>query len=291
MCTPHGKFLGIHEVEDPAGRYVAESIPIRCNKWSCAVCGPFKFKRLYARALNGPIAQPVDGFRPEYTHKLLTLTCPGEAYRAVNSPETALEDMNYKWNKLVRALQKRLGKFKYLKVVEEQRDGYPHFHIILCGGVIAPKDILGNIRHLWTELYGMGNVDIQKKKSSSPKDMVKYALKYIAKNPPELPKGKRLYSSSRGALCPVVKHNKKWILSRILSDSWCTCMPLQALASETVPELYELLHFADTDLKPLLLNHWRDSTRSGPGDRARGKREVYGDALDRVRRELREARQ
>jgi len=263
-CKPRGKFIGIERCSLPMADHKAIVIPLRCNKYGCEICGKRKFKQLLARALNGLIAQPVDGYRPKYSHKLLTLTCPGKEYRACKSIEDAIDDMAYCFNKLTRALQKKFGKFIYLRVIEDQRDGFPHYHVILRGGVIAPKAILAEIRHLWTDLYGMGNVDIQTMKSNSVREMILYALKYVSKNPPLLPKGKRIYSASRAALAPVTKKGHDWLAFKVLPAAQC-----KLLFEE--PESYGSrgvygLGFEDPDVHDLVLEYWHDGLYRGIGN-------------------------
>lgn len=254
-CHPFGRFLGVYEANKPQGRYEANSVPLFCNRWICSRCGKFKRKRLIARAFNGRIVEPVPGFRSKYGHKLLTLTVPGKAYRAVNTPETALADLNEKWAKLVKVLRKHRGQFDYLKVVELQRDGFPHLHVLLRGTTIADKSILKDIRYYWEELYGMGNVDITYLKSQPPQRMILYILKYLTKMPAHLPKRKRVFVSSRGALAPSSKQFKDWIIKKLLKPSECKQLKdaTEFMFSDTIPGF---TRFNDPDLTDIVFEHY-----------------------------------
>lgn len=259
MCVPSGRFLGIYRADKPEGIYEAVSVPRRCNRWVCKFCGKLKSKQLISRALNGVIVEPVPGFRSRYCHKLVTLTVPGKAYRAATSIENAVSDMNTKFSKLVKVLRKHWGKFDYLKVIELQRDGYPHIHLLIRGASIAHGGILDDIRYYWRHRYGMGNVDIQYLKEDSPRKMVLYVLKYVTKSPANLPKGKRLFVSSRGALAPVKKRiPKNWIIMKQLSYHKCIRLPEQTeiLASDSIEGF---IRYDDPDLTKLVWDNWRET--------------------------------
>lgn len=250
MCTPHGKFVAAYL---DGGKAHGLVVPIRCHKWTCEYCGKKKRKQLFARALNGAIAQPVKGFRPQYTHKLLTLTCPGSEYRAAHTPAEALADMTAKWNLMNRALKKRLGNFHYIKVLEWQKDGFPHFHILLAGRVIVPKSILNEFRRAWTEYYGMGNIDIQKNSSGTIKELVRYILKYLTKTNITLPKGKRLFTASRGALAPLKKPEPKiYIVKKLL---WQFISQVESPQTYTEDSMLDLIKH-DEDLKEAIIERW-----------------------------------
>lgn len=258
MCVPHGKFVGAY-LED--GKAKAVAVPIRCNKWSCEDCGKKKRRQLYARVMSGQLAQAVDGFRPQYTHKLLTLTCPGKEYRERHTPQEALEDMSHKWSLTVRALKKRLGEFLFLRIVEQHKDGFPHFHVLLVGRTIVPKGILADFRRTWTDLHGMGNVDIQKNRLGSPMKAVRYLLKYLTKTPADLPKGKRVYTASRGALAPVLAPSHEYLLKSIF---WRNFTPIESVQIYVSEDVHSLGQF-DPDIQRALVEDFRENLYRGHG--------------------------
>ena len=133
---------------------------------------------------------------------MLTLTCPGETFRKNHTPEEALKIMNEFFEKLRKAMQKKWGCFHYLKITEPHKDGFPHFHVLIVGHAIAPKEVLGHIRSLWTEKYGMGNIDLQVLRKGLGAG-VNYIMKYLTKSLKPIAKGfQSIYSFKR---CPCEK--------------------------------------------------------------------------------------
>lgn len=180
---------------------------IRCKKWSCDYCRPILNKTLRKRLYNGNFSEFVDPSDPKskYNYKLLTLTLPGAEWRSQRTPDQAYTDLSKSWDKLNRALKKQYGKFHSLRVVEPQRDGFPHFHILLSGKGIGKKSVLNTIRNLWSEKYfnAFANVDIRI--VNNFKHAVRYITKYLLKNERTYGfKGKK-YSTSKGALLKKVK--------------------------------------------------------------------------------------
>ena len=112
-------------------------------------------KKVLARAYKGRLVVESEK-AGKYYYKLLTLTCPGKEYREKYTPTEVLHKMTKDWHKLITALKKR-GRIDYLRVVEAQKDGYPHFHVLIFGRAIAPRDTLGVITKLWAK-YGGGFV-------------------------------------------------------------------------------------------------------------------------------------
>ena len=191
---------------------------IHCGKWICEECRKRKAKRAMARALTGGIAQQakVNGFREEYNFKLLTLTCPGIAYREQTSKDEAYKELQSGYTKLVKALRHR-GWFDYLRVCEPQRDCYPHFHVLLVGIGIRRKQILAEIVKLWNGIYGLGYIKINALRRGEGGGIIKaikYLLKYLFKGPYQGDEIQvRIFSASRGALGVFVK-DKVWAAVR-----------------------------------------------------------------------------
>ena len=187
---------------------------IPCKKWSCKDCAPTKVKFFKKRLYNGAIMEFVNrkGFRPsKYAFKMLTLTYPGQDYRKRYSPAEALEQMNKAWEKLRKAMTKRWGKFHYLKVTEKQRDGYPHFHILIVGHAIATKKVLDQIRELWVFKYGMGpQLDLQVLKGGL-KAGITYVMKYFTKGMEPVADRKRVFTASQGALMKIEKPHRLYL--------------------------------------------------------------------------------
>lgn len=213
MCCI-GVFQGIKRTGSKTLQY--KRVPFGCNNWACDECRPFKLKKLYARLINGDLvaASKVDGFRSKYVVKLLTLTCPGKEYRAQKTRREAYEEMTHSFDKLIRALKKRLGSFYYIRVREPQTDGFPHLHVLLVGINIAPIYVLDLIKHLWCEKYEMGFVKLNAKgEDQTIGGAIRYIFKYITKCSEfgEEFKGVRLYTASRGALEKERKTKHDWL--------------------------------------------------------------------------------
>jgi hypothetical protein len=178
---------------------------IHCGKWICEDCRKRKAKKVMARALKGGLVEKCreNGYREEYNYKLLTLTCPGHEYRMKTSKDDAYKDLQEGYTKLVKALRHR-GWFEYLRVVEPQQDGFPHFHVLLVGHGIRRKEILQEIVKLWSGIYGLGFIKLNALKRGEGhgiENAIKYVLKYLFKGPYQGEKVRmRVYATSKGAM-------------------------------------------------------------------------------------------
>jgi len=146
------------------------------------------------------------------------LTFPGKTHRMEYSPEEALKIMQECWNKLMTALRKRLGKIHYFRIVEPQKDGFPHFHVLLIGDNIAHRSIKDEIESLWRGRYGMGFIwmTASSKKISSFNHAINYATKYLTKGMKSIKKYSRIFSSSRGALMKKKKGDNELLFGRLM---------------------------------------------------------------------------
>lgn len=195
------------------GKQGRSVLNIGCGKWVCEDCRKRKAKRQMARALQGGLVErvKVPGFREEYNYKLLTLTCPGKEYRETHTTDEAYKELQEGFAKLRKALRHR-GWFEFLRVVEAQRDGFPHYHVLLAGQGIRRKEILREIVKLWRGMYGLGFVKLNALKRGEGKGVtnaIKYLLKYLFKGPFQ---GKeirlRIFASSRHAMKTFEKAKK-----------------------------------------------------------------------------------
>jgi hypothetical protein len=219
-----GVFAGIQ-----VGSHTITAGPLRCNSWTCEFCQPIMKKRLFKRIYGGKISSECVS---RYGLKFLTLTAPGQAWRDSvrsfvdyhNSDAAYLDQRNQKhylqysaavyeymtkaFHKLIRALKKRFGNFHYFRVAEPQKDGTPHFHVLLAGDAIQDKTILTAIKKLWCEKYQLGFVKINCVKFKGSKHAINYMLKYITKDIKKPGPYKRVFSASRQALEKPIK--KDW---------------------------------------------------------------------------------
>jgi len=208
-----GIFRGVYEGED-GRRFRAH--PIDCGSWSCPVCGSRKARRIYARAMAGDIAKE----QGSYSHKLLTLTVPGAEYRATHSIRQAYNEGSAALTGLIKFLRYHYGQFAYLRVCELQKDGFPHWHVILVGDAIAPKDLLKDIVRYWRVQRGMGFVKLNRIPEAGMKKALGYVLKYLFKAAGadwgQEMKGARRYQGSREMLGPVKgKEKKVWVHEKL----------------------------------------------------------------------------
>jgi hypothetical protein len=196
---PVGAFSGI----TLNGKRVIAS-PLSCNSWACPYCGPKLKKALFRRVLGGVMGNEK---LPRFGRKFLTLTYGGHAKRLDSDPLSAYEEMSIAWHNTVKALRHKYGNFHYFKICELHKDGWPHFHVMLVGETIVPKQILEHIRHYWCEQNGMGFIRINAIDFKDGKHATNYMLKYITKNIQKVGKGKRIFTASVGALLKRIKQD------------------------------------------------------------------------------------
>ena len=160
-------------------------VRVRCKSWECPYCkkiNQFILKKQLFYAFNAISLETIkDGFRPEFYYKFLTLTVPGTDYRETHTPDQAEIEMKENFNRLRTALKKKVGDFEYFWVCEKQEDSYPHLHVVLIGASIAHKGLLGQIRSLWEDRYGMGYVKINVIRGGL-KSICSYVSKYATKD-------------------------------------------------------------------------------------------------------------
>ena len=133
---------------------------LRCKSWTCPKCRAKKAKRYAKRTFD--MFQGVEHVR------FLTVTFD----RSRGLLETWIEAAKC-WNRFRTAFVKRYGKVKYCRVVEPQRDGYPHYHILL-DRYIPPG-------WLTRELKSAGFGKIRHIRLITSKEAFYYVLKYLKK--------------------------------------------------------------------------------------------------------------
>lgn len=132
--------------------YIAQG----CRRWNCNVCGPRRKAALAHRITTG---------RP---NRMITLTCRHE-----KTPQYQLELLRSSIRPLVAHVRKRYGEFEYVRVLEQCKDSYPHFHLLARSAFIPRTDLV----NVWREHTGAHVVDIRKAHGRS----VRYVAKYIGK--------------------------------------------------------------------------------------------------------------
>lgn len=116
-----------------AGAYVLYAVT--CKRWGCPYCAVKKIRRLAWMSRN---AEPT---------RLLTLTISSKRYV---KDEHAWQAMSAAYPELIRWVRTQVGECEYLRVLELQANGTPHFHCMLRAPYIVHRDIL----HEWRRLIG-----------------------------------------------------------------------------------------------------------------------------------------
>ncbi len=129
-----------------------------------------------------------DGYYQEAIRKLkrlrsdrgvfLTLTIDPRRFVSLDH---AYRELQAAWNKLLTMLQKRYGhRLKFVKVVEFQKNGSPHLHVLFLD--IARLIDAGELRKFWDLRYGQGTFVYLKKLGNRINRVISYLVKYMEKN-------------------------------------------------------------------------------------------------------------
>lgn len=185
-------------VEDPRGpRQHFESLG--CKRWGCPECGPRKGARL-RRAIREQAAE-------HGLDRVLTLTLDPKKLGSEVDPNKYIRDV---WCKFRVYLARKLGSTpSYILVLEYQKTGMPHFHILL-NRFVAQKWI----SQAWDTLGGGEICDI--KRFDSAHRAAFYVSKYITKSlNNDYPPGVRRYSTSRDIRLFEKLASSGWMLIRV----------------------------------------------------------------------------
>jgi hypothetical protein len=163
--------------------------PFRCRRWRCSVCGARKVdqtrKRIRAGLARGEIW-------------FITITSPGD-----ETPGVSFEQLSRRWKALHLRLTRRFGHIEYLAVVEIQRRGSPHLHLLVRGPRVARAWLATAVVEV-----GFGRIlDIRR----SHDGLAGYLTKAIGPNTSgdSLPAHFRRVRWSRGWSLPVVWRAKR----------------------------------------------------------------------------------
>ena len=164
---------------DPnSDRYVA--IGVTCKRWGCPYCAIRKIRRLAWMSRN---AEP---------NRLLTLTHSSKEWE---NGKTCWEASSKAFPELIRYIRKEHGPCEYLRVLELQENGMPHFHCMLRSGFLPHAQILAE----WRRLCGAAGVNL--KKIDDTFRTFRYLVKYLTKLH-KIPWTDRHVSYSRGFFRP-----------------------------------------------------------------------------------------
>jgi len=149
---------------------------LHCNNWTCEICRPRRVRQLIGTAIRGK------------AKIFITLTVnaglPG-------TPEDRCKLLVMYWRKIVKDACKRYGykKVPFLAVIEAQKSGEPHLHIIARVPWIAQHWLSNRMKHYlnspicWVE------------EIKSRRKLGNYIAKYIGKDPHKFGTCKRYWRS------------------------------------------------------------------------------------------------
>lgn len=99
--------------------------PFRCKCWRCSRCGRRKVNQTRERIQAG--LERGDTW-------FATLTSPGD-----EDPEASLNLLTARWKAFHLRLTRLLGHVEYVAVVELQKRGSPHFHVLVRGPLVSRR--------------------------------------------------------------------------------------------------------------------------------------------------------
>lgn len=179
-------FVFLHD--DDSGE--VKRILLRCHRWSCSICGPRKEIFVRHLALSG---------RPE---RLITLTLRYDKNFTLH--ENLARISTYR-RLFFRAARKDFRVFEYFWVVELQKNGTPHIHILQRGDYIPKRWIKAH----WKAISGSFVTDVRRLDSyaGGAHEISKYLLKSAAQLNQVAPR-LRLYS-----------HSKDWVIDEDVASA------------------------------------------------------------------------
>lgn len=157
-----------------------ERASYRCDSWDCICCG-HRMKMNLLEEIDRLVEE-----RPELS-RMLTLTVDPANF---SDREAAHRKIGEAWNQLRTEIQQRYGSFSYIWVREEQKNGYPHLHVLVSR--FLPQQW---VRSAWSRIGAGEIVDIRQ---VNARKAGHYIAKYLAKDAmAHLPSGVRRYGSSQ----------------------------------------------------------------------------------------------
>ena len=135
--------------------------PLTCKRWECHTCGQKKLRATIARIHKG-MAGPG-------TYRFFTITSPGR-----EDAETSYRELPRRWKRLHERIARRFGRIEYVTVVEAQKRGAAHLHVVYRGPYI-PQRWLSRA----AKASGFGPIaDIRR----PPRAIARYVAKYLTKD-------------------------------------------------------------------------------------------------------------
>jgi len=163
-----------------ARRYAAK-VRDRAVVLRCLETGKIKVIPYYTRFSDGYYEKAFKKIRGLRSDRgvFLTLTLDPKRFGSLDAAYRALRKG---WNRLLTMLQKRYRRrLKFVKVIEFQKNGSPHLHVLFFG---IPRLIdADELREFWDARYGAGTFVYLKKLQGygNGKGVISYLVKYLKK--------------------------------------------------------------------------------------------------------------
>jgi hypothetical protein len=149
-------------------------VQVTCKRWGCPYCAVRKIRRLAWMSRN---AEPTS---------LVTVTVSVHRY---HDGKAAWDAMAPAWPELIRYARKLWGEIEYLRVLELQQNGMPHFHAMLRAPFLPQQPLRKEWRRLIGEPDAADRVDrdghywagLQIKAIDSTFRTFRYLVKYLSK--------------------------------------------------------------------------------------------------------------
>ena len=150
--------------------------PIRCKRWSCDHCQPWRKRRLIAKGGSG---------KPD---TFLTLTASPET---ADTPAAAAKVLVVAFRKVRREAMKRYGykSLPFIAVFEATKKGQPHLHILLRCPWLDQAWLSDRMAH-----HARAPI-VYIMRVTKAQDIVRYLFKYIGKAPHQFGSCKRYWAS------------------------------------------------------------------------------------------------
>ena len=194
-----GKYCGYWTLTGPAEERI-QHLRFRCKSYNCPRCGPRKARRVRGRIMQHS--------QTHNLQRMLTLTLDPKKTPPGATQKELVQFLRELWRKMRVYLKRKLGRSpKFIAVLEFQKNGNPHLHVLLDS--YLPKEWL---LHSWQSLGG-GFTDIR---FVDVKFVAAYLAKYMTKAWREdFPKGCRRITASRGLVFfERKKSDGEWQLHR-----------------------------------------------------------------------------
>lgn len=148
-----------------------------------------------------------------------------------------IDQANREWKKFVQRLRRRYGDFKYLSVIEFQKRGAVHYHMISDLPYVKKKEL--------QEIWGQGFVKINR--ISHVDNVGAYIVKYMTKDlHDERLCGKKAYQCSKGLDRPITVRGE---MAEELYEMYCLEQKKEVFRNFYLSEHHGLISYKEYNLK------------------------------------------